>query len=76
MATLNKAKKKRKERKDNEVEINAFNQFRSLNVESSNKEGKFKEEATTTDGDSGSESEASCLLSNASNSKDDIENNI
>eukprot|EP00957_Ditylum_brightwellii_P180699 13765422-Ditylum_brightwellii.AAC.1 len=76
MAALNKAKKKHKERKDKEVKINAFNQFHSLNVESSDKEGKFKEEDTTADGNSSSESEASCLLSNTSDSKDDIENDI
>eukprot|EP00957_Ditylum_brightwellii_P081664 6212275-Ditylum_brightwellii.AAC.1 len=33
-AALNKAKKKQKERKEREVKINAFNKFRSLNVES------------------------------------------
>eukprot|EP00957_Ditylum_brightwellii_P154807 11781741-Ditylum_brightwellii.AAC.1 len=57
------------------VEINAFNQFHSLNVESSDKEGELKEEANTADSDSSSsKSKASCLLSDASNSEDDIEN--
>ena len=67
-----------KERKDKEVKINAFNQFRSLNVESSNEEGELKEEATAADGDSESESEseASRLLSNASDSKDSIERDV
>ena len=76
-AALNKAKKKRKERKDKEVEINAFNQFRSLNVESSDEEGKLKEEATTADSDSSdSKSEASRLLSDASDSEGSIECNV
>eukprot|EP00957_Ditylum_brightwellii_P087079 6627903-Ditylum_brightwellii.AAC.1 len=75
-AALNKAKKKRKERKDKEVKINTFNQFRSLNVESSDKEGKLKEKATTADSDSSdsdSESEASRLLSDASDSEGSVE---
>eukprot|EP00957_Ditylum_brightwellii_P171114 13026018-Ditylum_brightwellii.AAC.1 len=72
LATLNKAKKKQK--KEKEVEINAFNKFRFLNVESSNKEGELKASTTTADIDS--ESKASCLLSNASNSKGSIECNM
>eukprot|EP00957_Ditylum_brightwellii_P102988 7848821-Ditylum_brightwellii.AAC.1 len=69
MATLNKTKNKQRERKDKVVEINAFNKYRSLNVESSNEEVKLKEKVTAAD----SESEASRPLSNASDSKDSIE---
>ena len=68
-AALNKAKTKRKERKEKEVKIKAFNKFRSLNVESSDEEGELKEKATTADGESSdSEIEASCLLGDASDS--------
>eukprot|EP00957_Ditylum_brightwellii_P118478 9036196-Ditylum_brightwellii.AAC.1 len=72
MAALNKAKKKYK--KEKEVEINAFNKFCSLNVESSNEEGELKASATAAD--SNSESKESCLLSNASNSEGSIECNM
>eukprot|EP00957_Ditylum_brightwellii_P107111 8172279-Ditylum_brightwellii.AAC.1 len=63
-ATLNKAKKIKKEEK--EVEINAFGKFHSLNVESSNREGKLKEYAPAADNDD--DSNASRLLSNDSKS--------
>eukprot|EP00957_Ditylum_brightwellii_P201813 15327347-Ditylum_brightwellii.AAC.1 len=53
-------------RKEKEVKINAFNKFCSLNVESSNKEGKLNKHAITADNDDGSNT--SCLLSNDSNS--------
>eukprot|EP00957_Ditylum_brightwellii_P071983 5470813-Ditylum_brightwellii.AAC.1 len=64
MATLNKAKKKQK--KEKEVKINAFNKFCSLNVESSDEEGELKESAPAVH--SNSKSEASRLLSNDTNS--------
>eukprot|EP00957_Ditylum_brightwellii_P077557 5893527-Ditylum_brightwellii.AAC.1 len=63
-ATLNKAKKNKK--KEKEVEINSFNKFRSLNVESSDKKGELKESALAVDDNS--DSKASHLLSNESNS--------
>ena len=68
-AALNKAKKKQK--KEKEVEINAFNQFRSLNVDSSDEEGELKDDAAAYDSDSGSE--ASRLLSDASDSEGSVE---
>eukprot|EP00957_Ditylum_brightwellii_P038260 2893119-Ditylum_brightwellii.AAC.1 len=64
-AALNKVKKKQK--KEKKVKINAFNKFCSLNVESSDDEGELKASTTATHDDS--ESKASCLLSDASNSK-------
>eukprot|EP00957_Ditylum_brightwellii_P009921 748496-Ditylum_brightwellii.AAC.1 len=63
-STLNKAKKKQKKEKD--IKINAFNTFCSLNVESSDEEGERKESAPATDNDS--KSKASHLLSSDSNS--------
>eukprot|EP00957_Ditylum_brightwellii_P005097 387568-Ditylum_brightwellii.AAC.1 len=66
MAALNKAKKSQKKRKEKEIKFNSFNKFCSLNVESSNKEGKLKERAPVADDDSNSD--ASRLLSDESNS--------
>ena len=68
-AALNKAKKKQKEKKD--LELNAFNKFRTLNVDSSDEEGELKESAAAPHSDS--ESEASRLLSDASDSEGSIE---
>eukprot|EP00957_Ditylum_brightwellii_P170868 13005232-Ditylum_brightwellii.AAC.1 len=72
-ATLNKAKKKQKERKEKEVKINAFNKFCSLNVESSDKdkEGKLKKSTPAADSNinnKDSNSKASRILSNDSDS--------
>eukprot|EP00957_Ditylum_brightwellii_P193243 14713852-Ditylum_brightwellii.AAC.1 len=65
-AALNQAKKNQTKKKEKEVKINAFNKFPSLNVESSNKEGKLKKSTPTANDDSNSNT--SCLLSNDSNS--------
>eukprot|EP00957_Ditylum_brightwellii_P107467 8200067-Ditylum_brightwellii.AAC.1 len=72
MAALNKAKKKQK--KEKKVKINAFNQFCSFKVESSDEEGELKASAAASD--SNSESKVSCLLSNASDSKGSVECDI
>ena len=65
-AALNKAKNIQKKRREKEVELNAFNNFCSLNVESSNEEDKPNEHApAAADND---DSFASCLLSDGSNS--------
>eukprot|EP00957_Ditylum_brightwellii_P149474 11383163-Ditylum_brightwellii.AAC.1 len=63
-AALNKTKKNKKQKK--EVKINAFNKFCSLNIESSDKEGEHKENAPAAN--DGSDSDASRLISNDSNS--------
>eukprot|EP00957_Ditylum_brightwellii_P168016 12790137-Ditylum_brightwellii.AAC.1 len=67
MAALSKAKKNlKKQRKQKEVKIDTFDKLCSLNVESSNKKGKLNEHAPVADNNNGSN--ASCLLSNDSNS--------
>ena len=59
-------KNNQKKRREKEVELNAFNKFCSLNVESSNEEDKPNEHApAAADND---DSFASCLLSDGSNS--------
>eukprot|EP00957_Ditylum_brightwellii_P041097 3111738-Ditylum_brightwellii.AAC.1 len=66
-AALNKAKKTLKEqKKEKEVELNAFDKFCSLNVESSNGEDKPNKRASTAVDDN--DSSTSCLLSDDSNS--------
>eukprot|EP00957_Ditylum_brightwellii_P194760 14835464-Ditylum_brightwellii.AAC.1 len=66
-AAFNKAKKNpKKQRKEKEVKLNAFGKFCSLPVDSSNKEDKPNKHAPV-DVDN-SDSSASCLLGNDSDS--------
>eukprot|EP00957_Ditylum_brightwellii_P141913 10811584-Ditylum_brightwellii.AAC.1 len=56
----------KKQRKEKEVEINAFDKLYSLNVKSSDKEGKLNEHAPAADDND--DSNTPCLLSNDSDS--------
>eukprot|EP00957_Ditylum_brightwellii_P118645 9049789-Ditylum_brightwellii.AAC.1 len=69
-AAFNKAKKNlKKQKKEKEVELNTFDKFCSLHVESSNEEDKLNKHApTNVDND---DSSASCLLSNTDSDSDD-----
>eukprot|EP00957_Ditylum_brightwellii_P102197 7790453-Ditylum_brightwellii.AAC.1 len=66
-AAFNKAKKNlKKQKKEKEVKLNAFDKFCSLNIESRDEEDKPNKCASTAvDND---DSSVSCLLSNDSNS--------
>eukprot|EP00957_Ditylum_brightwellii_P204908 15341334-Ditylum_brightwellii.AAC.1 len=67
IATLNKAKKNlKKQRKEKEIKLNAFNKFCSLNVESSNEEDEPNKHAPVDVNNDNSS--ASCLLINNSDS--------
>eukprot|EP00957_Ditylum_brightwellii_P065261 4950161-Ditylum_brightwellii.AAC.1 len=62
-AALNKAKTNlKKQRKEKQVKLNAFNKFCTLNVESSDEEDKPSAHAPTNVNNN--DSAASCLLSN------------
>eukprot|EP00957_Ditylum_brightwellii_P131691 10044365-Ditylum_brightwellii.AAC.1 len=61
MAPLNKANKSQKKRKEKEVDINAFDKFCSLNVESSEKEEELNVYAPVAADNN--DSSTSCILS-------------